>query len=92
MMQSNSFDEPKHILHRFVLWFSLLSLCFFWVFFSLRQDPSGIEIRDFYVPLHKQANVIEGLKDIRRIPFSFDNTGSQIVFNQINSIKSKYEI
>ena len=42
----------------------------------------------FYVPLHKQSNVIEGLKDLRSIPFSFDNTGSQIVFNQINSIKS----
>jgi len=42
----------------------------------------------FYVPSEKQKNVINALKNLKRIPFSFDNLGSQIVFNQLNSIKS----
>jgi D-glycero-alpha-D-manno-heptose-7-phosphate kinase len=42
----------------------------------------------FYVPPEKQKNVINALRNLKRIPFSFDNLGSQIVFNQLNSIKS----
>jgi len=42
----------------------------------------------FYVSPEKQQNVINALSKLKRIPFSFDNTGSQIVFNQLNSIKS----
>jgi len=40
----------------------------------------------FFVPLEKQANVIKALSDLKTIPFSFDNSGSEIVFNQINTI------
>jgi len=41
----------------------------------------------FYVSPEKQQNVINSLKDLKRIPFSFDNSGSKIVFNQQNPIK-----
>ena len=40
----------------------------------------------FFVPLEKQANVIKALSDLKTIPFSFNNSGSEIVFNQINTI------
>jgi len=41
----------------------------------------------FCVSPEKQQNVINSLKDLKRIPFSFDNSGSKIVFNQQNPIK-----
>jgi D-glycero-alpha-D-manno-heptose-7-phosphate kinase len=40
----------------------------------------------FFVPLEKQANVIKALSDLKIIPFSFDNSGSEIAFNQPNTI------
>ena len=40
----------------------------------------------FFVPLEKQANVIKALSDLKTIPFSFDNSGSAIAFNQLNTI------
>ena len=40
----------------------------------------------FFVPLEKHANVIKALSDLKEIPFSFDNSGSVIAFNQPNTI------
>jgi len=40
----------------------------------------------FFVPLEKQVNVIKALSNLKTIPFSFDNSGSEIAFNQINNI------
>ena len=40
----------------------------------------------FFVPLEKQANVIKALSNLKTIPFSFDNSGSEIAFNQPNTI------
>ena len=40
----------------------------------------------FFVPLEKQTNVIKALSDLKTIPFSFDNSGSEIAFNQLNTI------
>ena len=49
-MRNVSTDNPQYILHRFVLWFSLLGVIFFIGLFTLRQDPIGLEIHSFYVP------------------------------------------
>ena len=43
----------------------------------------------FFVPLEKQANVIKALSDLKTIPFSFDNSGSEIAFNQLNTIMTR---
>ena len=53
-MQNISSDNPQYVLHRFVLWFSLLAVLFFIGLFSLRQDPVGLKIQSFYVPYQKK--------------------------------------
>ena len=53
-MQHVSSDNPQYVLHRFVLWFSLLGVIFFIGLFTLRQDPIGLEIRSFYVPYEQK--------------------------------------
>ena len=35
----------------------------------------------FFVPLQKQAQVKEALKDLLHVPFRFENQGSQVIFN-----------
>jgi D-glycero-alpha-D-manno-heptose-7-phosphate kinase len=40
----------------------------------------------FYVPKNKQAAVKASLSELLHVPFKFDQTGSQIIFNQHNDI------
>jgi D-glycero-alpha-D-manno-heptose-7-phosphate kinase len=35
----------------------------------------------FFVPMEKQAQVKEALKDLLHVPFKFENQGSQVIFN-----------
>ena len=40
----------------------------------------------FFVPMEKQPEVINAMSDLQKIPFSFDNNGSQIAFYQPNTL------
>jgi D-glycero-alpha-D-manno-heptose-7-phosphate kinase len=35
----------------------------------------------FFAPKEKHINIMEAMKDLQRLPFSFDNSGSKIVFS-----------
>jgi len=36
----------------------------------------------FYCPIEKQARVRKALKGLRELPFRFDRSGSQVIFNR----------
>jgi len=35
----------------------------------------------FFAPKEKHAKITEAMKGLQRVPFSFDNSGSKIVFS-----------
>jgi galactokinase/mevalonate kinase-like predicted kinase len=37
----------------------------------------------FFAPKEKHANIAIAMKGLQRVPFSFDNNGSQIVFSDL---------